>query len=147
MKLIVKYLFIVSCFFILTSCATLKNMICDCSDVSTSSREKTKTVKSASKAELPAEPVIALEVNEAQEMLAGDIYTAMDAFVFKNENKKILIFCQSNQVQCWLNEKKWPKGKKLDRKILKKSPYMTGSKMGLRGESRIQIRWEFYNLK
>lgn len=135
----------VSAIFVLTSCATLKEMICDCQpSVKKESNREAKTATKSPRASLPTEEASAPVVDEAEEMLGGEIYSAMDAFVFNKDEKRMLVFCKSTQVQCWLNDKKWPTGKKLDRKKLQKSPFMTGSKMGLRGDERVQIRWEFF---
>ncbi len=140
-----QFVFMVGTLSLLTSCATIKEMICDCQpSVKKESNREAKGSTKPPRASAPTEEASAPVVDEAEEMLGGEIYSAMDAFVFNKDEKRMMVFCKSNQVQCWLNDKKWPAGKKLDRKKLQKSPFMTGSKMGLRGDERVQIRWEFY---
>lgn len=140
-----KLLGLLSLCFLLSSCATLKEMICDCQPTtqSKSSSKDTRNEKKSSSVEVANET----NTDRAEAMLSGEVYEAMDAFVFKGDEKRMVEFCKSPQVQCWVQSKKWPAKKKLDRKKLQKSPFMTGSKMGLRGDERIQIRWEFYKSK
>lgn len=143
-----QFVFMVGVLSLLTSCATLKEMICDCQPAAKKeSTKESKVTSKASRSSSPVEETPVPAVDEAEEMLGGEIYAAMDAFVFNKDEKRMLVFCKSTQVQCWLNDKRWPIGKKLDRKKLKKSPFMTGSKMGLRGDERVQIRWEFFKKK
>lgn len=152
----------------LSSCATVKKMICDCQPPKIENSKPTKksyykaakpvkkvNANEAKKSE-PAVPGAAVSSTEvvvdeppdiAEVMLEGEVYEAMDAFVFEGDEKGFSKFCNSEQVQCWVKDKKWPAKKKLNKKKLQKTPFMTGSKMGLRGEERVQIRWEFYKLK
>lgn len=67
---------------------------------------------------------------------------AVEAFVIKNEKMSFTSLCRDKRFDCFIDEQPYPSGKK---KVSRTTPpYASGSKMGLQGEKRIQVRFNFY---
>lgn len=67
---------------------------------------------------------------------------AVEAYVLKNERIHFKNLCKDKRFDCYIDEKKYPaKAKKTGRKV---PPYASGSKMGLQGETRVHVRYDFY---
>ena len=67
---------------------------------------------------------------------------AVEAYVIKGEKKSFTKLCNDKRFDCFVDEVNFPKGKK---KIVRTiPPYATGPKMGLQGEKRIHVKYDFY---
>lgn len=67
---------------------------------------------------------------------------AVEAYVLKNEPKSFKDLCKDKRFDCFIDEKKYPaQRKKIVRNV---PPYASGSKMGLQGETRVHVRYDFY---
>ena len=67
---------------------------------------------------------------------------AVEAYVIKGEKKSFANLCNDKRFDCSVDDVSYPKGKK---KVLRTvPPYATGTKMGLQGERRIQVKYDFY---
>lgn len=67
---------------------------------------------------------------------------AVESYVHRGEKKQFNSLCKDKRFDCYVNEKPFPaKKKKVSRTV---PPYASGSKMGLQGEERIQLRYEFF---
>lgn len=67
---------------------------------------------------------------------------AVESYVLKSDAKPFTELCKDKRFDCFIDEKKYPKQRK---KILRTiPPYASGSKMGLQGEVRVHVRYDFY---
>lgn len=139
---------------LLSSCASLRKSFCDCdcsgnanketkmsssSQTTTSHAERTKV--SVSEKGTPAKD--AGIVVDSDDIEAGNrMSKAVDAFVFKNQKDDFTTLCKDTRFDCFVNDKRYPKGrKKVKRKV---PPFLSGSKMGLQGETRVRVKYDFY---
>jgi hypothetical protein len=67
---------------------------------------------------------------------------ALEDYIHRKDSKELLKLCKDLRFDCYLDNKIYPKTRKLVKRNIQ--PYATGSKMGLHGENRIQIRYEFF---
>lgn len=94
-----------------------------------------KTVEQA-----PKSPGIVVD-NKDLEVLEK-MNKAVEMYVLKNEKKSFTGLCKDTRFDCYMNEKPFPKRKK---KIIRNiPPYASGSKMGLQGENRVHVKYEFF---
>ena len=71
-----------------------------------------------------------------------DINKAMEAYINRKDSKDLTKLCQDLRFDCYVDNKVFPaKRKKVKRSI---PPFATGSKLGLHGEDRVQVRYEFF---
>lgn len=147
----------------LVSCASLKKSICDCPDtkkencssapatnsMSSNGTNHTKiytTEKSAKPVKLvkrkkgAGQDSIVVDTDDME--LANKMTKAVDNYVFKDEEEEFKALCEGPRFDCWVNEATYPKGKKKIARTV--PPFLSGSKMGLRGDERIQVRFTFY---
>ena len=92
----------------------------------------------------PAKPTKTTSVVvEPQDLAVLDkMNKAVEAYVLKNEQNSFKTLCKDKRFDCYVDEKKYPaKAKKIVRKV---PPYASGSKMGLQGETRVHVRYDFY---
>lgn len=67
---------------------------------------------------------------------------AVEDYVLKSDPKAFADICQQKTFDCFVGGKSFPASKKkIKRKV---PPYASGSKMGLQGEERVQIKYDFY---
>ena len=86
--------------------------------------------------------VSSIQVGAEDLAIANRMMTAMDDYVFKNQKMDFTKLCKDKRFDCQVNDKKYPAGRKtVKRKV---PPYMSGSKMGLQAEERVQVRYDFY---
>jgi hypothetical protein len=74
--------------------------------------------------------------------LANRMTVAMDAFVFKNERTEFTQLCKDKRFDCLVDDKRFPQGKKKAKR--KVPPFMSGSKNGIQGDHRVQVKYDFY---
>ncbi len=67
---------------------------------------------------------------------------AIEAFVLKNDPKAFTKLCKEKRFDCQVDGKMFPAGKKKTSRTV--PPYASGSKMGLRGEVRVHVKYDFY---
>lgn len=67
---------------------------------------------------------------------------AIEAYVLKKQKKEFMALCKDSRFDCFMDEKPFPKLKKKITRTL--PPYASGSKMGLQGETRVHVRYDFY---
>jgi hypothetical protein len=81
-------------------------------------------------------------VGDKELALLDNMTKAVEDYVLKNEKKKFTSLCKEKRFDCFVDEKLFPGGKKKVTRTV--PPYASGSKMGLQGEKRIQVRYDFY---
>lgn len=124
---------------LLSSCASFKKYFCDCNQ-SSNKENKSSTAEHTPKTSSNKEAGIV--VDSADIEMGNRMSRAIDAYVFKNEKEDFTTLCNDNHFDCYLNEKRFPKDrKKIKRKV---PPFTSGSKMGLQGETRIRLKYDFY---
>ena len=67
---------------------------------------------------------------------------AVEAYVIKGDKKSFSKLCTDKRFDCSVDEVAFPKGKKKITRLV--PPYATGTKMGLQGEKRIHVKYDFY---
>ncbi len=150
---------------VLSSCATIKKSICDCQDAKkeahlantttgpsasssngsgkttyTTDKTSTKPVKLVKRKKAAGQDSIVVDGDDME--LANKMTKAVDNYVFKDEEEEFKALCDGPRFDCWVNEMPYPKGKKKIARTV--PPFLSGSKMGLRGEERVQVRFTFY---
>lgn len=104
-----------------------------------------KSSTSAKKSEkAPAEPAkpssIVVDSKDLQSL--EKMTKAIEAYVLKGEKKQFTSLCKDKRFDCFVGDKAYPKSKK---KITRTAPpYASGSKMGLQGEQRVHVKYNFY---
>ncbi len=87
-----------------------------------------------------ADKVVAIEGTNSE--VADKVSKAMENFVFKAEKEEFASFCRDVRIDCTVNGKSFPKGKK---KVARTSqPFFVGSKNGLQGTERLIVKFKFY---
>ncbi len=67
---------------------------------------------------------------------------ALEDYIHRKDSKELLKICKDLRFDCYLDNKIYPQSRKKIKRTIQ--PYATGSKMGLHGEERVQIRYEFF---
>ncbi len=81
-------------------------------------------------------------VDPQELVLLERMQKAVEVYVHRGEKKEFSTLCKDKRFDCFLNEKPLPaKKKKVVRSV---PPYASGSKMGLQGEERIHLRYDFF---
>lgn len=102
--------------------------------------EKSGAKPEASPAELSRNSGI---VVDPQDLAALDRMTkAVELYVHKGDKKEFTALCKDKRFDCYVADKFFPAKKKKTARAI--PPYASGSKMGLQGEERVQVRYEFY---
>lgn len=112
-------------------------------DFSTGSQNKDTAVKKNEKG--MAEPTAkagGIVVDNKDLQTLDKMTKAVEAYVIRNEKKSFLSLCKDTRFDCFVDDVVYPKGKKkMPRPV---PPYSSGSKMGLHGEKRVQVKYDFY---
>ncbi|MNL29377.1 hypothetical protein D3C87_1510580 [compost metagenome] len=139
-----KLLLLVCLPLLLSSCASIKKVICDCSKdeelLTLENAEKAKPVKLVKRKKSPTQETIVVDKDDVE--LADKMTKAVDKFVFKDDEQEFKTLCGNTRFDCWVDEKPYPNGKKKVARTI--PPFLSGSKMGLRGDKRVQVRYTFY---
>ncbi|MDG0817832.1 hypothetical protein NWE73_15735 [Bdellovibrio sp. PAP01] len=144
-----KIFFALAASLLLSSCASLKKSFCDCSQGG--NKEARSTGSGAGSAEhsgkssgdktAPAKEA-GIVVDSADIEMGNRMSKSVDAFVFKNQKDEFTALCKDERFDCYVNDKRFPQGrKKIKRKV---PPFLSGSKMGLQGENRVRVKYDFY---
>ena len=139
--------FVLVCLFLLSSCASFKKSLCDCSQTrdahSVSEHHRMSESRASEKSSERIPEKAANIVVDSDDIAAGHaMLKAVDSYVFKNQKDEFLRLCQDPRFDCFVNEKRFPKGrKKIKRKV---SPYMSGSKLGTQDDKQIRVKYDFY---
>lgn len=142
----IKILVVISATLLLSSCASLKRSFCDCAPGGSSKETKNSSSsehsnKSVSDKSTPAKDA-GIVVDSADIEMGNRMSKAVDAYVFKSQKDEFTNLCKDERIDCFINDKRFPKGrKKIKRKV---PPFLSGSKMGLQGETRIRVKYDFY---
>ncbi|WP_374035228.1 hypothetical protein ACES2I_05440 [Bdellovibrio bacteriovorus] len=142
-----RYLMIVAVALALSACATKKTKDLDFDDLPAEKKAAAKSSKSDKVPKADANPAEMARnsgiVVDPQDLALLDRMTkAVELYVHKGNRKEFNTLCKDKRFDCFVNDKYHPpKKKKTARGI---PPYASGSKMGLQGEERIQLRYEFY---
>lgn len=140
--------------FLLNACATVDETPLTLDDEPSTSApktaSKTTSTKSAStkssdkadKAGKTEKAEAGILVDNADVELANRMTVAMDAFVFKNERTEFTKLCKDKRFDCIVDEKAFPVGKKKAKR--KVPPFMSGSKNGIQGDTRVYVKYDFY---
>lgn len=142
-----KILVLISLMLMMASCAHKRTQDLDFDDAPATKKTSAakKTDKSGAKSEAsPAE--LARHsgiVVDPQDLAALERMTkAVELYVHKGDKKEFSALCKDKRFDCYVADKFFPaKKKKIARAV---PPYASGSKMGLQGEERVQVRYEFY---
>lgn len=140
----IKVLMTLLTLMLLSSCTTLKKTFCDCvqgsKEVKSAPADHTKVIEKNQNAAAGKDSGIVVDSSELE--LGNRMTKAVDVFVFKNQREDFTALCKDERFDCFVNDKKFPSGrKKIKRKV---PPFLSGSKMGLQGENRIRVRYNFY---
>jgi len=123
---------------ILASCVSTKK--CDCEHVASTAKENKMTATGEHEKSPKKEAAIVVDREDIE--ISNRMSKAVDAFVFKNQNEDFKTLCEDKRFDCFVNDKRFPSGrKKIKRKV---PPYLSGAKMGLQGENRIRVKYDFY---
>ncbi|QDK37096.1 hypothetical protein [Bdellovibrio sp. NC01] len=134
----------------LSSCATIKHAICDCAQPAKEGKSSSSTAEHSSKASAASSggektatgKEAGIVVDNSDIETSNRMSKAVDAYVFKNQKDEFTNLCKDERFDCFVNEKRFPKGrKKIKRKV---PPFLSGSKMGLQGETRVRVKYDFY---
>lgn len=131
----------------LCSCATKKTQDLDFDDLPPEKKATSKAAKSDKTAKPQASPAelsrnSGIVVDPQDLAILERMTKAVELYVHKGSKKEFNTLCKDKRFDCFLNEKNHPaKKKKTARGI---PPYASGSKMGLQGEERVHLRYEFY---
>jgi hypothetical protein len=132
----------------LSSCATLKKSFCDCNcDEYAEFATPEARAKAAAAAKPAAKPKPGTKnqgiVVEQTDLDAADrMGKAVDNYVFGKEAGEFTDLCSQDKFDCYVDGRRFPKGrKKIKRKV---PPFLSGSKMGLQDDKRVQVKYEFY---
>lgn len=129
---------------LLVSCATRKSKDLDFDDMPAEKKASSSTKKkSKAEASPDAGGVVPGVVVDPQDLAMLERMTkAVESYIYKGEKKEFTTLCKDKRFDCFVDEKASPaRKKKISRPL---PPYASGSKMGLQGEKRIQLRYEFY---
>ncbi len=143
-QLITWFAVAASCF--LVSCATKKTQDLDWKDAPKDKKAAASSATTTKKKEVTS--TLAKEVERSvvvgpQELaLLENMNKAVELYVVKKQPQEFTKLCKDKRFDCFVDEKSFPtKKKKVARGL---PPYASGSKMGLQGENRVQIRYEFF---
>lgn len=129
---------------LLVSCATKKTQDLDWKDAP--KKEKTTVTTSSKKKEttstLAKEVERAVVVGPLELAVLENMNKAVELYVVKKQPQEFTRLCKDKRFDCFVDEKTFPTKKKKAARGL--PPYASGSKMGLQGEQRVQIRYEFF---
>ena len=130
----------------MASCAHKKTQDLDFDDAPTTKRSATKKAdKSGAKAESSSAETARNSgiVVDPQDLAVLERMTkAVELYVHKGNKKEFTVLCKDKRFDCYVAEKLFPAKKKKTARAV--PPYASGSKMGLQGEERVQVRYEFY---
>lgn len=128
---------------LLSSCASMNKSSSTGSKESKSSNTGSvdHSAKSSTDKAAPAKES-GIVVDNADIETGNRMAKAVDAYVFKNQKTEFTNLCKDARFDCFVNDKRFPKGrKKIKRNV---PPFLSGSKMGLQGENRIRVKYDFY---
>ncbi|MGE5085768.1 MAG: hypothetical protein ACM3MG_05660 [Bacillota bacterium] len=139
-----KVLLLIGTVMLLSSCATLRKKFCDC-DCTVDIAEKKRPVQvvhPVKATKTVAKGKAGIVVEQADIDAADRMTKAVDAYVFNNQSEEFTALCKEERFDCFVDEKRFPK----DKKRVKRSvpPFLSGSKMGLQGDKRVKIKYDFY---
>jgi hypothetical protein len=145
----IKRLLIASSMLLFVGCAALKekNSSWDHEAPTNSSAKKSSTGASSAATKTSSTSTTtsvksSIVVDEKDLQALEKMNKALEAYVLKNEEASFKSLCKDKRFDCFVDEKAYPKGKK--KNLRKVPPYASGSKMGLKGEVRVQARYDFY---
>jgi hypothetical protein len=132
----------------LSSCASLRKSFCNCEpELDLPPECKPRVIyKKVPGSPAPAAPQVktggGIVVQPADLELGDKMARAMDAYLFANEPAEFTTLCKDERFDCFVDDKRFPK----DRKRMKRKvpAFLSGSKMGLQDEKRINIKYNFY---
>lgn len=118
----------------ITACATKRH-----ESAGTISLEKSKKIEKPAE-EPPKTTGIVVDAKDLQ--ILESMNKAVELYVLKSEIKQFTSLCKDTHFDCFIDEKSFPKRKKKITRTI--PPYASGSKMGLQGEKRVQVKYDFY---
>ena len=127
----------------MVSCAHKKTQDFDFDETPAEKKSASKkTAKSGANADAEATRSSGIVVDPQDLATLERMTKAVELYVHKGEKKEFTTLCKDKRFDCYVADKIFPsKKKKIARTI---PPYASGSKMGLQGEVRVQVRYEFY---
>ncbi len=113
------------------------------SAASTKSVRASKSGKSsAAKAAKTTPKNSAIVVEQSDVDLGNRMAQAMDSYVFKSDEVDFKKLCTDTRFDCSVDGARFPaKRKTVKRKV---PAFLSGSKMGFKGEQRVQVKYDFY---
>ncbi|WP_374029900.1 hypothetical protein [Bdellovibrio bacteriovorus] len=140
-----KKLFLVSVLVFISACATQPKDELSFDEVQQKSTSSGATKRSSRAESAPSEaPAKAgsIVVDAGDVAVLEKMNKAVESYVLKNEKKNFTRLCKDKRFDCTVDDKIYPKGKKKVARTV--PPYASGSKMGLQGEKRVQVKYDFY---
>lgn len=132
------------CMFLVTAALLSFSSVC-CSHVK-SNREEHQDLdfepETQSKSADSPKPAPARSLTAAETKTLEKMNTAMEDYVFRRDSKALTQYCQDLRFDCFVDNKAFPDKRK--KQTRKNAPLATGSKFGLQGEDRVQVRYEFF---
>ncbi len=101
--------------------------------------EKTKKEEKSQSESAPSSSIV---VSPKDLQMHDKMTKALEAYVLKGDKNSFASLCKNSHFDCFVDNKAYPKNKK--KQIRKVPPYASGSKMGLQGENRVHVRYDFY---
>lgn len=133
-----KILFIGIVLFLAIGCAGISSRMASRHDDTPEAANRSEDVKRP--VSVKAKTSIVVDQEDLQALEKMD--RALEAFVLKNETSGFKTLCRDQRFDCFVDDVLYPTSKK--KTVRKVPPYASGSKMGLRGEKRVQARYDFY---
>lgn len=142
-----RVVFILFSLFLLPSCASIKKSLCDYAPTreahSASEHHRVSESRAAEKSSERIPEKSANIVVDSDDIAAGHaMLKAVDSYVFKNQKDDFLRLCQDPRFDCFVNDKRFPRGRKKTKRRV--PPYMSGSKMATQDEKQFRVKYDFY---
>jgi hypothetical protein len=138
----ISFLIILTSAMLLASCATKKTSTDGDLDFDPPTKKSAHATGAGAAAATSASNTDSVAVDPSDIALGDRMTKAVDEFVFKKNEVPFRTLCLDDRFSCYVDGKWYPQGKK---KLTRKHPpYMSGSKMALQDEKRVQVRYEFF---
>ncbi|KHD89368.1 MAG: hypothetical protein OM95_03055 [Bdellovibrio sp. ArHS] len=138
-----KKFFVLAALLVICGCATQKKETANWDefhDLKSSSADKTKKAEKKTSETTSKPGGIVVDGQDVQTL--EKMTKAVELFVLKNQKADFARMCKDKRFDCFVDEKPFPKAKKIVKRTV--PPYASGSKMGLQGEKRVQVKYDFY---
>lgn len=139
-----KMYFLIAVTVLLSSCVTTQRRVGEGSITAAETVKESKSPSVSKKADGGKEvpKAAGIVVDNKDIAILEKMVKAVESYVLKNDKKNFAALCKDKRFDCYVNDQFYPtRKKKIPRTV---PPYALGSKMGLHGENRIHVKYEFY---